>query len=200
MKLASTIVAIFAASAAFADNVPQGGVKDSPATVALTPIGNGTPAQGVARLTGPDGSQTFHAINQTTTYRRAQGGTAVVNGGDGFTNAHEAELRNRAALIASLPPVEHPDYSDVFAAYDAELTALRGQGADAMRAASGAAALAQIDLPQTGGIGVSVASVDGHGSFAAKAGYAVTGDVTVSVGIFAADGITGGAAAVVWGF
>lgn len=39
---------------AFADNVPQGGVKDSPATVAVTAIGNGTPAQGVVRLTGPD--------------------------------------------------------------------------------------------------------------------------------------------------
>jgi hypothetical protein len=145
----------FCATAALADNVPQGGVKDSPATVQLAAIGNGTPAQGVVRLTGPDGQQSFHAVEHTTTYRRAQGGTSVVNGGDGFTNAHEAELRNRAALLASLPEVDHPDYSDTFAD-------LRAAGEDAMYAASGAVALAQIDLPHTGGVGVSVGSVDGY--------------------------------------
>jgi hypothetical protein len=195
MKTTIITAAIMAltTTAAMADNVPQGGVKDSPATVAVTAIGNGTPAQGVVRLTGPDGSQTFHAIDHTTTYRRAQGGTAVVNGGDGFTNAHEAELRNRAALIASLPPVDHPDYSDTFAD-------LRAAGEDAMYAASGSVALAQIDLPHAGGIGVSVGSVDGYSSFAVKGGYAVTDQMTVSAGLFTSEGVSGGSVAAVWGF
>lgn len=175
------------------------GTIQAPAGIRPVAIGNGTPAQGVVRFDGPDG-QTYHVVNQQTVFKRYGGGTATVNAGDRITNAHEAEIRNRAALIASLPPVEHPDYSDTFAAYDAEISDLRALGENAMYAASGAVALAQIDLPHTGGIGVSVSSVDGYGSFAVKGGYAVTTNVTISAGVFTSAGGSGGAVAAVWGF
>jgi hypothetical protein len=97
------------------------GTIQAPAGIRPVAIGNGTPAQGVVRLDGPDGQQTYHVVNQQTVFKRDGGGTATVNAGDRISNAHEAELRNRAALIASLPPVDHPDYAERFAEIEGRL-------------------------------------------------------------------------------
>jgi hypothetical protein len=96
------------------------GTIQAPAGIRPVAIGNGTPEQGVVRFDGPEG-QTYHVVNQQTVFKRDGGGTSTVNAGDRISNAHEAELRNRAALIASLPPVDHPDYEERFAAIEEEL-------------------------------------------------------------------------------
>lgn len=206
MKL--TIIAFAALSltstAAIADNVPEGGNIHTPPGIRPDAIGNGTQNQGVVRLRTVDGDSTrdtFHAINENSTYRRANGGTASVNGGDGFYNAHQAELLNRQALIASLPPVQHPDYTDVFDGLNTEISALRGDMDSAFYAASGAAALAGIDFTQSGPqIGFGVAAVEGYGSVAGKVLVPVGTNAAVSAGVFSGGGLTGGTLSATYAF
>ena len=127
MKLiVSTMLALtVSATAAMAQPI------DSPANIRPDAIGNGTPAQGVVRFRSTAGD-TFHQVNRNTLYRRADGGTASVNGGDGISNAHEAELRNRDEtlkyVLDNLPDAPRPKRIDM-AAYEAKLassTALGG--------------------------------------------------------------------------
>jgi len=156
-------------------------------------IGNGTPAQGVVRFDGPSG-QTYHAVNDRTVFQRFGGGTATVNGGDGIANAYEAEIRNRQAILDSLPEIEIPDYSVAFANIQGELDTV-------YRATSGAAALAGIDFTGNGlQIGGGFASVEGYASFAIK-GVAPLGEgASVGFGMFTAEGVTGGTLSATYAF
>lgn len=156
------------------------GTVNAPAGIRPDAIGNGTPEQGVVRLRSEDGD-TFHVVNQNTVFKRADGGTATVNAGDRISNAHEAELRNRAEIVDDVvaqigTPADGQDGADGADGKDGK----DGRDGQDFDATGHAAALAS----STALAGLQFQSLSaGQTGWATGIGGQFSGDAAIAIGI-----------------